>query len=356
MKRLALILFLVILAAGCGEYDPRKPVYNTTDNPDNYPPIAINLLDGIENGTLVGYDTIILTFADLYTEHGELLDNNKWSEIVKRLGLKFKYYADSLVPQGIDKFYPAAEWYALAVFARPDDENLTRDGDLFGIWKKAVDDGTIAANFNVPGYKAEFTEQLDLLRYFLFNDSLYSEFGREHLMPTLLGQYSMENPIESSITDKLSLPDKAFLTYLGYYDKPIEEKFIYYTEPEINLVTGTIRPLGEDWFRIELYFLPRDTVTVDYTIALRGNIAGDVPNLGNQGRNIIPFDFAPEIPSSDWTFGKIAVAFHKFYYPGVKGRFSVGLYEKGTNPLKYNPVWKSNYNFYTLPDSVLKVY
>jgi len=342
--------------AGCGGYDPQKPVYNTADNPDNYPEMAINLLDGIENGSLVGYDTIILTFADLYTVHEELLDNDKWSEIVKRMGLKFKYYADQQLPGGIDKYYPAAEWYSLAAFARPDDETIKQANELFTVWKKEVDDSTLALNFNVPDYEAEFSEQLDLLRYFLYNDSLHREFGKEHLVPALLGQYSAENPIETSNTENLSLPDKAFLTYLGFYDKPIGEKFIYYTEPEINLVTAQIRPLGDDWFRIELYFLPKDTVPVDYTIALRGNIAGEVPNLGNQGRNIMPFDFAPEIPSSRWVKDKLAVAFHKFYYPGVKGRFSIGLYEKGTNPLKYNPVWRSKFNFYTLPDSVLKVY
>jgi len=356
MKKYALILLLVILTAGCGEYDPQKPVYNTADNPENYPEMAINLLNGIENGSLVGYDPIILTFADLYTEHGELLDNDKWAEIVKRLGLKFKYYADSLLPEGINKFYPVAEWYGLAAFARPDDETIKQAGELFAVWKKEVDDSTLASNFNKPGYEAEFSEQLDLLRYFIYNDSLHREFGREHLVPALLGLYTAGNPVDTSITEHLSLPDKAFLTYLGFYDKPIGEKLINYTEPEINLVTAQIRPLGDDWFRIELYFLPKDSVTVDYTIALRGNITGEVPNLGNQGRNIIPFDIAPEIPSSQWVKDKLAVAFHTFYYPGAKGRFSVGLYEKGTNPLKYNPVWRSRYNVYTMPDSVLKVY
>ena len=356
MKRLAFIFILVVLLAACGEYDPQKPVYNTAANPDNFPPMAINLLDSIENGSLVGYDTIVLAFAELYTQHGELLDNAKWTDVVQRLGLKFKYYAEQVLPEGVGKYYPAAEWYSLASFARPDDESLEQASEMFGVWKKAVDDSTLAAKFNTPGYEANFSEKLDLLRDFIFDDSLHQAFGRKYLIPALLGQYSAENPVPASITDSLSLPDKAFLTCLGFYDKPLEGKIIEFTDPEIELVTCQIRPLGDDWFRIELYFLPKDSVTADYTVALRGNIAGDVPNLGNQGRNIIPFDFAPELPSSQWVRDKLELAYHKFYYPGTKGRFSVGLYEKGTNPLKYIPVWRSNYNFYTLPDSVLRIY
>lgn len=356
MKRIFMILTLAFFIIHCGGYDPNKPVYNTAANPDNFPPSAISLLDNIENGSLVGFDTIIGTFAELYTQHGELLDNKAWSEIIKNLGLRFQVFADTLLKQGIDKYYRAAEWYGLAGFARPDDVNIKNKNAVLGVWKKEVDDTTLAADFNIPGKQHTFSEQLDLLRHFLYNDSLYREFGRQYLFMALLGEYSDSTPIPSAVMDSLSLPDKAFLTYLGLNKKPLEKKFINFTEPEIDLVTAQIRPLGNDWFRIELYLMPKEPVAVDFTVALRGNIAGEVPNLGNQGRNIIPFDFKPENPSTQWVKDKIEVAYHKFYYPGVKGRFSVGLYEKGTNPLKYNRVAISNFNFYTLPDTVLKVY
>jgi len=358
MKKYVIILTCLLLTVACSEYDPQTQVYDTAKNSDNFPDMALFVIDGIENNTLVGYDTILASFAELYTHQNELLDNKKWSEVIKRMGHKFRFRADSVLALGVKGYYRAAELYGLAAFALPEDSALKETDKIFNVWKKEVLNSPVAARCDSLGAAFEFEEQLQLLRNFLFGDSLHQIFGREYLVASLLGQYTPETPLEDSIVDGLSLPDKAFLSWLGAYYKPIEEKFIYYTEPVIDLVTGQIKPQGDDWFTVELYFIPRDTVPIDYIIALRANMAVESQPSGVQAprMKVMPYDFYPERPSSKWEIDKVAVAFHKFYCPGPKGLFSVGLYEKVTNPFKFNPVWRSGYNFYTLPDTVLKLY
>ena len=357
MKKYLICLICLFMIAACSEYDPQKPVYDTAKNPDNFPDMAIALLEDIENENLVGYDTILATFAELYTQNNHLLDDKNWKEVIKKLGMKFRYRADSLAAAGITDFYPAAELYGLAAFALPDDTSLKTTERTFNVWKKAVDSAPLAALGDSLGTGLDFDRQLQLLRSFLIDDSLHYRFGRDYLAPALLGQYTPESPLEPSLVEKLSLPDKAFLNWLGAYFEPLDDKIIYFTEPVIDLVTAQISPLGDDWFTVEIYFIPRDTVRIDYTVAMRLNMARDVLPSGQRTPRleVKPFDFYPVKPSTQWEIDKVAAAFHKFYCPGPKGLFSVGLLQEGTNPYKFNPVWKSGFNFYTLPDSVLKL-
>ncbi|MFZ5979302.1 MAG: hypothetical protein ACOYVF_01600 [Candidatus Zixiibacteriota bacterium] len=358
MNKYLITLVCLFFIVACSKYDPQTPVYDTAKNPENFPDMAIALIDGIESATLTSYDTILASFAELYTRHNELLDDKNWSKVVERMGAKFRFRAEVSAAEGITGYYRAAELYALAAFAQPHDSALKETDRLFNVWKKEVLNSPLAARCDSLGTGVEFEQQLRLLRTFLFDDSLHFLFGHEYLVPSLLGQYISGTPLADSVMERLNLPDKAFLAWLEAYKEPITDKIIYYTEPVIDLVTAQILPLGGDWFTAELYFIPRDTVPIDYTVALRANMARDVLPSGEKmpKMKVMPFDFYPEKPSSQWEIDKIAVAFHKFYCPGPKGLFSVGLYQKGTNPFKFNPVWLSGFNFYTLPDTVLKLY
>ena len=75
MKRHCLTLLTILIlmaAAGCG-YDPQEPPYDTAANPENFPELAISLLDRIQDGRLRGFEPITNAFGDLYSSHGILL-------------------------------------------------------------------------------------------------------------------------------------------------------------------------------------------------------------------------------------------------------------------------------------------
>ena len=120
MVKYAFALVLALLVAGCG-YNPEDPVYDTAGNPQGFPDLALRMVEDVEAGRLTTYEVITDRFADLYTQHSELLDNDAWKEVIDRLGLKFRYRADLAMQKGMVGYSEAAAGYMLASFALPEE-------------------------------------------------------------------------------------------------------------------------------------------------------------------------------------------------------------------------------------------
>jgi len=325
-------LVAVVLLTGCG-YSPDKPVYDTVENPDGFPVMAVQLLDDIENDQLTGLDEISEAFGQLYTEHSELLDNAAWRAIIDRLGLRLHYKARQLLRQGLPGFTGASGYFMLAAFARPKDPEVTRDGRLFTCWRKAVTDTTAGALIDSLAQDSSPAVRLNLARFFMLNDSLHRQFGREYLIGNLFASPSGESAISGSAG--LTALDRAFAAHLGLYDFPREEAMVSFGEQSVDLLCAGFVPLGENVYRAELYFYPRERIESDYSVALRITTAGVSAESLFDPLRFVPFDFPPEVPTSRWEKGKVAAAYRIIRFLDPISDVAVGLVDVSAEPRRY---------------------
>ncbi len=341
----ALILFVL---TSCG-YNPDKKAYDTTGNPEKFPPRALALIDGIESGKLGTFDTITASFADLYTEHPELLDNSPWRDVVGRLGAKFKSRAEQLASQGPSMFSTAARFFTLAAFARPQDERLQANTRLFGVWEKAVLDSVVPPDFDPDNKKLPLSEQLMVLKYFMLSDSLHQEFGKEYLVPHLLDVHTASSALKSDSPGGLSPDDRCFLLSLGYKGRLPSTTLASFGEPKIDLVSMRISRQAGSWYAAEFYFMPHEKLTSDYRVAFR--LFSTDTTLSGPERQLA-FDFHPEARSTDWKPGFIATAYRRFIYTGPPTQALVGLYERIADSTHFVPLRDSGTPLYTSPATV----
>jgi hypothetical protein len=327
MRQTILSAVIVALLLGCG-YDPEQPVYDTTKNPGEYPPQAVLLIDRIDKGTLLEHDSITYAFADLYTNHPEMLDNKDWLQIISRLGVKFRYHADNLVEQGIANYDQAASLYTLAAFARPSDERLQNRRLLFSAWERARYDSLIPAGFDPETTPIGLDDQLRILRYFMLADSTSRQFAEEFLVPRVLNAPAVESAFETVPGRRqLSTADKCFLTTLGFTYRGPGQPLASFAEPAIDLVASQITAQPGGWYHAELYFIPRESLQVDYTIAFRISNSPVIDSGMTETTRWVPFDFHPAKPATTWKAGEIAPAYRRFAFSGPIGDFAVGLFQ-----------------------------
>jgi hypothetical protein len=347
--RSALILsIIVLLIAGCG-YDPDKKAYDTSKNPDGFPPAALSLVDGIESGKLDTYDTITATFADLYTNHPELLDNPQWRTVIGRLGAKFKFKAEQLALAGPSRFVLAAHYYTLAAFARPEDDRLQERKELFDTWTQAVADSVVAADFDPSSKNVTLSDQLAVLKYFMLSDSLHQQFGREYLQPNLLDVRTASAVLKGDIPGNLAASDICFLLTLGYKGKIPASALASFTEPNIDLISMRISRQTGKWYAAEFYFVPREKLTSDLHVAFR-LMAPD--SSAGEPRRQIPYDFRPALAATGWKSGTIAASYRRFQYDGPPTEALVGLYEKSADSTHFVPLRDTGAPLYRGPMSV----
>jgi len=129
MKFIFFTLLIISFIAGCG-YNPDEPVYDISNNPEEFPEGALNLLISIDDGRLIGLDAITNNFGELYANNPELLDKISWKEVVSRLGSKFRYIADTLAGQGMAGYSLAGDYYQLSSYANPSDQRLCNEQKL----------------------------------------------------------------------------------------------------------------------------------------------------------------------------------------------------------------------------------
>lgn len=327
MRQIILAVILASMLFGCG-YDPEQPVYDTDRNPDGYPALAVLLVSRIDKGTLMDNDSITNSFADLYTVHPELLDNQDWLQVISRIGVKFRYRADKLVEQGIPQYDQAAQLYMLAAFARPGDERLQQRRLLFSAWERARYDGVIPAGFDPQVNPVELEDQLRILRYFMLSDSTSRQFAEEFLVPRVLNTPAAESALETAHgRHKLSTADKCFLTTIGFKYHGPEQPIASFAEPAVDLVASQVSAQPNGWYHAELYFIPRESLRVDYTIAFRVNNPVFQDSVVVDTNHWVPFDFHPAAPTTAWQVGEIAAASRRFALDGPIEDIAVGLFQ-----------------------------
>lgn len=348
MRVILSFAIIAILFAGCG-YNPDKKAYDTTGNPEKFPARALALVDGIESGKLGTFDTITATFADLYTEHPELLDNSPWREVVGRLGAKFKSHAEQLASQGPSMFSTAARFFTLAAFARPQDERLQANTRLFGVWERAVLDSIVPPDFDPDNKKLPLSEQLAVLKYFMLSDSLHRAFGQEYLVPHLLDVHTASAALRSDSQSSLSPEDRCFLLSLGYKGRLPVTLLASFGEPKIDLVAMKISRQAGSWYAAEFYLLPHEKLSSDYRIAFRLYSADTALSPAERQ---LAFDFHPEVRSTEWKPGFVTTAYRRFIYSGPPTQAMVGLYERIADSTHFVPLRDSGTPLYTSPISV----
>ncbi|MCB2231641.1 hypothetical protein KQH82_13055 [bacterium] len=348
-----LICALVILALfGCG-YNPDKPVYDTLENPKNFPQEALDLLDDIEAKKLMDYESVEKRFESLYESHFGLLDNEDWGDVIVKLGTKFRVWADSMAAEGIPKFYQAGGLYALASFARPDDFRVRDKKELFDTWRAAVESGPPASLFVDPSTVPTLNERIDLAKSFVLADSLHRAFAEQHLLPPLFVSEGT-NWLRVQAVQQLRAADQAFLDHAGLVDFAFESPLTSFDSGKVELIDCMMTPIeGADQYRIEAYFIPRDSIEEDLGVVFRIQAPESTPyTVDYAGESWTPYDFATLTPSSTWPVGKVAPAIGTLYYSGPPAPALIGLMvldQKNPRPL---PVDSALGNFFELPPTV----
>ncbi len=351
--RTVLIIALVIatFTAGCG-FNPDRPAYDTTLNPDGFPIAALKLIDRIDSGGLVGFDSITTAFGELYTTNAELLDDPRWLAVVERIGAKFRSQADRWVKEGMPSYLKAARYYSLAALARPGDDRLRERHQLFAVWERAVNDSIVAPNFDPQKSTSDLKSRLALLKYFMLGDSLHRDFAQDYIIPQLFGGRAPDKVLNPSLTRDLSIADKCFLEMLGAKHEPFESRIASFTEPRIDLVAAQIVRQHDDWYAAELYFVPQESLKVNYTVALQIPTSESAKVQATAVGKALAFDFHPDLPTSHWRTNQMAAAYRRFRYAGPAVPVLVGLYDDRPDSTRYVRVQESGEPLFTLPVSV----
>ncbi len=348
MKCLVCVLAALVLF-GCG-YNPKDEVYDTMANPDGFPQPALNLINGIEKNQLANYNAITDAFSNLYSVQPNLLDNSAWEKIVYRLGVKFRMRADSLAALGISHYRQAGELYTLAAFARPLDHQGQERRDLFDAWEKAVRDSVIDTSRFADATNPSISERLTLLKYFLMGDSLRQRFGREYLLQQVLDLDSVESAIKPTSTHPLSAVDRCFLAAIGLKKYSGNDQIVTFAEPEVELVAAQIKKASGHWYTAELYFIPHEKLSDDYSIAFRVH---QHDSSGSVAPTPVTLDFRAQPASSTWLSGEIYGCYRRFLCDGNPVKIEVGLYAHRPERIEYIPVRESGKPLYQLPLSAM---
>ena len=315
---------ICLLAISCG-YDPDRPVYDTTLNPDGFPSDALAVLTAIESDSLSGYTAITDAFGQLYSARPELLDNADWQGVIQRLGASFRYKADRLAAKGLSHYTQAAGLYTLAAFARPSDSRSVQQRDLFDIWVRAIEDSLVSDSLIRSNKGLGLIPRLRIAKAFVLDDSLSALFANRYMIPPLFYANPQLNLLNIKVLDSLSAPDRAFAAHLNLVQKPGRGRLAAFSNPGIDLLAAEIIPAGPGTWRAAFYFEPRQEIDSGLSVAFRLKVI----NPTATGSGEITLDFQPVTPTNRWKSGKVAVAFRTFQYAGPPVESLVGLYDNG---------------------------
>lgn len=345
---LGLVAALAMLLA-CG-YSPESEAYDTAANPERFPAAALQLVDRFQAATLKSSAEITATFGDLYTSHPELLDNQVWAGVVEKLGVRIRLMADARSAEGLAGYSEAAALYSLAAMARPIDRHVQQRDKLFRTWREALEDSVVTRSLVDAAEIPSVPDQLVLLKYFLLRDTVHREFAQTYLLPTVYARVRLEESLGATTARRLSPSDRCFLAYLDVvesYDPPVLASF---TEPRVDLLAAQIVREHGDWYAAELYFMPREKLLTDFTVALQmvnadSSVSGVVSGL-------LAFDFHPDNATSTWKPGEIAPAFRRFRYAGPPQPVKVGLYERRADIMRYLRLEQTGKELLELPANI----
>lgn len=330
--------------AGCG-YDPNKPVYDYTLNPDGFPEPALTVLKGVESDSVAGYQQIIGAFGALYSAQPQLLDNPDWQVIIQKLGAKLRYKADNLALAGLSKYSDAADLYTLAAFARPNDARSVEQRDLFEVWNRAIADSLVHPSDWDSDKGPGLATRLAIARAFVLDDSLAGVFAKRYLIPRLFFSSPSQNVLDLQSHGSLTDADRALANLLSLNVRPPQNRLAVFNRPSIELVCTEFLPAGPGTIRAAIYFIPRQKIDSNFTVALR--LQGRDPTASGSGD--INLDFLPATPTSKWKTGRFAVAFRKFRFSGRLESAMIGLYDNSSAEPRFVEIEGSGVRLLTVP-------
>jgi len=349
--KLPLFIVLIFLS-GCG-FNSEEPVYDTANNPDGFPQMAVAMLEQIDSGQLRGFDAIAGGFGDLYTEHTDLLDSEPWRAVIDRLGSKFSVVADSLRNEGIQSYRVAAEYYQLASFARPQDKHLYQRATTFDTWRKAFDNADIDLASFVDDTDPRLNRYLAVARYFVFGGEAHREFFDNNLRITFLDRLKNAKQLTPATLAELGVADRCLANYLGLTDKPVEDRLASFVNPSIDLVACRITQIDSSQFLAEVYIVPNETVSGELTVAVRLSSMDPLDTAPNPGQSYSQLQLKPEEPSSKWKSGRILAASRKFELPAAPTSLQVGIIDRSDGRAKYLEMTDDGGSFLRLDTSAL---
>ena len=309
-----LVLALTCALLGCSQDKPHA-VYDIDNNPGNFPLMAVDVIKQIENGSLTEFDSITQTFGDLYTQQSDLLDNPEWKSVIDRLGDWFQKLADSLARQGLHSYTPAAEYYQLASFARPNNATLRAQAGLFGCWLAAIDSQKVNLSA-LSGSACSLEDVLAVSRYFLFGDSLDQRFFLSTLGPEIGTIAERSGILKPDALSQLSAVDRALLAVAGLADTSNLPELTTFAPVGIDLIAARISRIDSLSYRTEFYFRPHDTITNPLKVFLR---------IDSGGGNALPVEIIPRIPATSWMPGQMTLVTQIFPFSEDISGAAVGL-------------------------------
>jgi len=125
-----------------------------------------------------------------------------------------------------------------------------------------------------------------------------------------------------------------------------------FQDPRIDLVLFEISRLDSLQWLAELYFLPRERVDADYTVALW---VSSTDSVVAGGARRLPFDFEPTPSTSGWKVDKITAAYRYLDFADDISAVSVGLYRPGDEGVTYLPMSGSDGSMIEIPFSGIAV-
>lgn len=337
LRCLVAIAVLCMLPYGCGQKQGSS-AYDTDKNPEHFPEAALALIRDVEGNHYSSYTQIVNAFMDLYDRHPDLLDNQEWRAVIGKVGVMFRQKGDDFARQGLTHYQEASQYFSLAASAKADDPRTVEGSQLFSVWEKAVSQGLFPEQVTEDWLKElSLTKRIDLLKHFIFSDSLSRHFAREYLADQLIDEALLQEKAAGKSGVTVSRSDSAFLAYIGQVKSSRIASVASFQNPDIDIIDCQLIYLGDSIFAIETYLRPTKSIDQNFQISL--NLAKrdtiSTPHVKEPDYHI---EFAPIPEPIRWESGKIAVAICSLKVGDPIGRLSVSLLKKAGDNATFVPV------------------
>lgn len=316
------LLVATLLLAACGER--KTEIYDTANNPDHYPAMAVDLIKDIESGQLVGGPAIIDGFGQLYTEHSELLDQPAWTEIIKKLGHSFATTGDSLAALGPNQYTMAAEYYQLASFALPADTQIHSKMTAFDCWHRVAELPDVDLTPLTAG-SDDLGAVLDAIRPFALSDKPSFLFLQDHLIEPVRHKLDKAGQLDQSVIDSLPPCDRALASFCGLINEIPTETVVRFENPPVEVRACRVRRIGANRYLAEAYFVPE----IDNPRRLAFGL-----ELLTADSNGTPIQLQAPFAPHEWKTGQLQAAGRDFRFDQPVVRVSLALADATDTPAR----------------------
>lgn len=323
MRTVSLVCLIAIFSLGCSSDQPAE-IYDTKANPLNFPEQAVQLLEDVESEKLVTLEEISEAFADLYTSNSALLDNDQWRDIIDRLGVRLGTKANQLVKQGLEGYVRAADYFALAAFARPDDAALGEMREMFTPMMLLAPSLSDPAFWGGQSLKAKIAI---LQRFYAFGAD-GRRFADNFLAERLI------TPADLAAASGLTTADRAFLAVAGLREMDSDTALLKFENPRLSLVAFNFNPIDTNMYQAEFYFSIKERPESDLTLAFR-LVSPEPAGESGASDRVAPYDFDPVPSSKNWMPGSMVMASRTIHYPETVKEVTFGLVDRNSNPVKF---------------------